>query len=565
MKLDYIKTLKVGTAFAIIMVFWTAYDYVVPLLLENAYGLSNMWRGFIMGLDNLLSLFLLPLFGKLSDKTNTKYGKRTPYIVLGTIASVLLMVFVPVSANGQLKKAMALRQEITQTWVDGYTYVDDSGKTYDAEALYTMLFEKGKENSDYCDHAYLKLNGIDSLDDYLKIALNPYKNPDGSDSLNKKGEITLSDGYVKFVKPGINTFASNQVNNTITMRNAGSLAAYMVVLLLVLIAMATYRSPAVALMPDVTPKPLRSQANAMINLAGGAGGAISVIIYTVVLLINPTGYIAIFICVAAAMLALLAAFLLLVKEPKLVEECRVICEEYGISNDEDMPIKSDDGALLSGNVEEVNKLKKAKLTSFILILASIFMWFMGYNAVTSNLSIYITRTLNLSEGLGGVISGVSMGISAIAFIPVGYLAVKIGRRKSIMMGFAFAVVSFILVFFFAANPGSAVIYLFTIFYLIAGFGLIIANVNTFPMVVELSSTDSVGKYTGLYYTATMSAQAITPFIAGIVMDKFGNKYLFLYSTICVVIAILLMVFVKHGDSKAVPPKSKLEMLGAGDD
>ncbi|HOB64799.1 MAG TPA: MFS transporter, partial [Clostridia bacterium] len=80
-----------------------------------------------------------------------------------------------------------------------------------------------------------------------------------------------------------------------------------------------------------------------------------------------------------------------------------------------------------------------------------------------------------------------------------------------------------------------------------------------------SSTDSVGKYTGLYYTATMSAQAITPFIAGIVMDKFGNKYLFLYSTICVVIAILLMVFVKHGDSKAVPPKSKLEMLGAGDD
>ena len=128
------------------------------------------------------------------------------------------------------------------------------------------------------------------------------------------------------------------------------------------------------------------------------------------------------------MLALLAAFLLLVKEPKLVEECRVICEEYGISNDEDMPIKSDDGALLSGNVEEVNKLKKAKLTSFILILASIFMWFMGYNAVTSNLSIYITRTLNLSEGLGGVISGVSMGISAIAFIPVGYLAVKIGRQ-----------------------------------------------------------------------------------------------------------------------------------------
>src|SRR5574344_1642527 len=130
MKLDYKKTLKVGTAFAIIMVFWTAYDYVIPLLLENAYGLSNSMRGLIMGLDNLLSLFLLPLFGKLSDKTVTKFGKRTPYIVIGTLASVLLMIFVPVSANNQLKEAMALRESITQTTVENYSYTDDKGVTF---------------------------------------------------------------------------------------------------------------------------------------------------------------------------------------------------------------------------------------------------------------------------------------------------------------------------------------------------------------------------------------------------------------------------------------------------
>ena len=541
MKLNYPKTLKVGTAFAIVMVFWTAYDYVVPLLLENAFGLSNTMRGLIMGLDNLLSLFMLPWFGKLSDRCNSKYGRRTPFIVLGTVATVILMVFVPVSAQKQLNAAKDLRAQIVTTSAKNYTYIDHKGTVYgSAEALYTMLYES--RNSDYCDHTYLANNGVDSLEDYLRIAADPQ-----------------SDDYSKFVEAGINSFASNEINEKLTKANPTSLIVYMVILFFVLVAMATFRSPAVALMPDVTPKPLRSQANAMINLAGGAGGAVAFIIYTVTLLLDPTGYIAIFAAVAASMLLLLVAYLLLVNEKKLVKECQDLCAEYGIDENEDaIPEKSD-------HIELLPAEKKARMTSFILILASIFMWFMGYNAVSSNLSIYITKTLNLSAGLGGVISGVSMGISAIAFIPVGYLAVKIGRRKSIMLGFALAVVSFALIFFFASNYSAAVIYLFTVFYLIAGFGLITANVNTFPMVVELSSEGNVGKYTGLYYTATMSAQAITPFIAGLVMDALGSKYLFLYSTICVILAIVLMVFVRHGDSKMAPPKSKLELIGAGDD
>ena len=541
MKLNYPKTLKVGTAFAIVMVFWTAYDYVVPLLLENAFGLSNTMRGLIMGLDNLLSLFMLPWFGKLSDRCNSKYGRRTPFIVLGTVATVILMVFVPVSAQKQLNAAKDLRAQIVTTSAENYTYIDHNGTVYgSAEALYTMLFRS--RNSDYCDHNYLANNGVDSLEDYLRIASDPQ-----------------SDDYSKFVEAGINSFASNEINEKLTKANPTSLIVYMVILFFVLVAMATFRSPAVALMPDVTPKPLRSQANAMINLAGGAGGAVAFIIYTVTLLLDQTGYIAIFAAVAASMLLLLVAYLLLVNEKKLVKECHDLCTEYGIDENEDaIPEKSD-------HIELLPAEKKARMTSFILILASIFMWFMGYNAVSSNLSIYITKTLNLSAGLGGVISGVSMGISAIAFIPVGYLAVKIGRRKSIMLGFALAVVSFALIFFFASNYSAAVIYLFTVFYLIAGFGLITANVNTFPMVVELSSEGNVGKYTGLYYTATMSAQAITPFIAGLVMDALGSKYLFLYSTICVILAIVLMVFVRHGDSKMAPPKSKLELIGAGDD
>ena len=116
LKLDYGQTFKVGFAFAIIMLFWTAYDFVVPLLLEHAYGLPNSLRGLIMGLDNLLSLFMLPLFGKLSDKSNgklvKKFGRRTPFIVIGTIASVVLMIFVPISTLNQQKKADALTASI---------------------------------------------------------------------------------------------------------------------------------------------------------------------------------------------------------------------------------------------------------------------------------------------------------------------------------------------------------------------------------------------------------------------------------------------------------------------
>lgn len=556
MKLNYWRTLKVGLAFAVIQVFWTAYDYVIPLLLENTFGLSNSLRGLIMGADNLLSLFLLPLFGKLSDKTNTKWGRRTPFIVLGTIASVIIMIFVPITSNVQLDKALELRSTIMATYEEGYTYTDHTGKVYDAKSIYTMLYEAGAENSDYCDRKYFDNFGggedkKGTLEEYLEIALNPF---------DEEGNYTTE--YNSFVKSGLNSYATDQVFQKVTKGNLTPIILYMVVLLLVLIAMATFRSPAVALMPDVTPKPLRSQANAMINLAGGAGGAIAFLIYTITFMINPYGYLAIFIAVACAMVILLACYMVFVKEPVLFKECQDLCAEYGISNDEeDEPVNEDKEALIAS---EGSKAKTARMVSFFFILAAIFMWFMGYNAISSNLSIYITKTLGLSSGIGGVISGVSMGISAVAFIPVGWLAVKIGRRKSIMLGFALAVLSYFLIFLFAATPSPYAVYLYTIFYLLAGFGLIIANVNTFPMVVELSSNATIGKYTGLYYTATMSAQAITPFIAGLIMDRWGTKYLFLYSVICVIISIALMVFVKHGDSKAPPPKSKLELLGADD-
>ncbi len=601
MKLNYKRTIKVGLAFAIIMLFWTAYDFVVPLLLERAFGLSNSLRGVVMGIDNVLSLFLLPIFGKWSDSINSKRGKRTPFVFVGTILSVVIMIFVPITAASQLKDAKALRSEIyaVETTAD-FTYEASDGRVYSSsEEFYTMMYETESKSGvgyAYSDHDYLKLNDKNTLEDYLAVASYGVTEiqKDGNKfyriettvaegtTISQKIEITEAeykeikahnDEYSKFVEPGIAVFASEEVNTKITKVHPERIGIYLAVLFLVLVAMASFRSPAVALMPDVTPKPLRSQANAMINLMGGIGGALAFIIYTVGFIVADSPFTQIFAICAAAMVVLLVAFLLLVNEPKYVEDCKKECEEYGISNDDEaveMGTAPQEDALAEETVsaeelaERKKKHERAFKRSFFFILASTFMWFMGYNAISSNLSVYCTKVLNQSAGVASVISGASMAVSAIAFIPVGILAVKIGRRKSVLLGFSLAVVSFILVFLFV-RPDHLAKYLFAIFYLISGFGLIITNVNTFPMVLELSSSSSVGKYTGYYYISTMSAQAITPFISGLVMDYFEDQYLFLYSAICVAIAFVFMFFTKYGDSKPLPAKSTLEYLGAGDD
>lgn len=640
LKLDYPQTFKVGFAFAIIMLFWTAYDFVVPLLLEHAYGLPSWARGIIMGLDNLLSLFMLPLFGKLSDNAHgklvKKWGRRTPFIVIGTVCAVVLMVFVPVATLKQQAKAQDLTTQIESQ------LNDDSFMQPLLEEWYDNAVAGKEGSANYCDLTYLGNNKItreqfvalryDSKMTSKKAVLSMlgattyYYDGEVVEDLSATSptgktyqEIVDSNAaYKKYVAAGMNNYISNEVNEKCTKAADGSgiksLVVYMVILLLVLIAMATFRSPAVALMPDVTPKPLRSQANAIINLCGGIGGAIAFLIYTVVLFGQRLeNYVIIFGSVAAGMLLLLAGFLALVNERKMVAKCQEICKEYEIDDFADgenpeaekfaeelihegdaeynLDSKPDGEVqeLVNGTAKEEiapetldfakqvventkkkpvspkewwgakNDLEKGRLKSFALILASIFMWFMGYNAVSSNLSIYTTKSLNLSAGVASIISGVSMGISAIAFIPVGYMAAKIGRRKSIMIGFAMAVVSFVLICFAVRPSDNAAIpaVLFALFYLIAGFGLIIANVNTFPMVTELSTAETVGQYTGYYYVATMSAQAITPAIGGAIMDAGGNQYLFLYSAVCIVIAIVLMLFVKHGDSKQLTKGRKL--------
>lgn len=538
MKLNYKNTVKVGFAFAIVMLFWSGYDFTVPLLLDNIFGLPDQVRGLIMGFDNLLSLMLLPLFGRLSDKTKTKYGRRTPFIFTGTLIAVVLMVFVPMTAKLQFDDAMEMRESIIASTNEARleTFYDDA---------------KAGKNTRYCDYTYLTNSGIDR-ETYISLSDTEitsegdkyYKIIDGAkEEITQETYLEIENEnkmYAQYVKPGLNTYVSDQVYQNITLKNKTPLIMYVIVLFFVLVAMASFRSPAVALMPDVTPKPFRSQANAIINLAGGAGGAIAFLIYTAWFYFKPHSYVEIFMTMALFMFILLAFFLKLVNEPKLVEERRKQCEEFGINEKDEV---------YEGSAEDKEKHRKGQKISLLMILASVNIFFLGHYAIQTNLSIYATRNLLFEPSVAGIITAVSMGISGLAFIPVGYLAVKIGRKKSILMGFALASIAFMLNFLFVRPDATRM--LFGVFFILGGIGMIITNVNTFPMVVELSKDGDVGKYTGYYYVAAMSGQAIAPFLGGVFMN-IKAQYLFLYASICIAIAFVIMLLVKHGDSKPIP-------------
>lgn len=332
-----------------------------------------------------------------------------------------------------------------------------------------------------------------------------------------------------------------------TAQNPAALICFIGILLILLIAMGTFRSPAVALMPDVTPKPLRSKANAVINLMGSFGG-ISVLILGMVFGTGKVSnslmsYTTFFGVVAGIMLVALALFCIFVKEPKWSAEMLVESAAYGIED------KQDDG---SGD----RKLSRGELASLILILASVVLWFMGYNAVSSKYSVYATKVLELDYNATLIIA---QGAAIVSYVPIGIIASKVGRKKCILAGIVMLSSAFLVASFMRA--GSSVVVMNFLFAL-AGIGWATINVNSYPMVVELSRGSNVGKYTGFYYTASMSAQVITPILSGFFMDiKFTS--LFPYATVFVVGALFTMLFVKHGDSK--PRPRGMEALAGAED
>ena len=210
---------------------------------------------------------------------------------------------------------------------------------------------------------------------------------------------------------------------------------------------------------------------------------------------------------------------------------------------------------ISGNAR---KLTKAERRSLIFILLSVALWYMGYNAVTSKYSVYAGSVLNMDYNMTLIIA---QAAAIISYIPIGLLSTKFGRKKTIIAGVIMLAVAFGAASFMRA--GSPLL-LMNILFALAGIAWATINVNSFPMVVELASSSNVGKYTGYYYTFSMAAQVVTPILSGIFLDiRFTT--LFPYATVFVLLALVTMLFVKHGDAKPVAAKDKMEYLGGAED
>ena len=196
--------------------------------------------------------------------------------------------------------------------------------------------------------------------------------------------------------------------------------------------------------------------------------------------------------------------------------------------------------------------------SLILILASVALWYIGYNAVTSKYSVYATEVLKVPYNVTLL---VAQGAAIISYIPVGIVASKIGRKKTILAGVAMLTIAFGSASFIKEGTPAIVMYLL---FCLAGIGWATINVNSFPMVVELAKGGDVGKYTGFYYTASMAAQIVTPIFSGFLIDKIGWWVFFPYAAIFAGLAFVTMFFVKHGDAKP-EAQGALESLGGADD
>jgi len=429
MKLNYKRTVLIGLAFLTISAFWQMYDNVIPLILKNTFGLGETVTGAIMAADNVLALFLLPVFGSLSDKVKTPIGRRMPFILGGTALAFVFIMLLP--------------------------------------------------------------------------------------------------------------FADNTEN----------LILFVVGLFVLLIAMGTYRSPAVALMPDLTPKALRSKANAIINLMGAVGGVFTLIMIKILVEKGDRpNYYPLFTAVGVLMVVGVIVLFFTIKENKLRKEVGVESEAA-----------NEDADAVSNEANVSGPLPKDVKKSLVFILMSVAFWFIAYNAVTTAFSRYATHVWGLEGGGYADCLMIATVAAIISYIPIGAISSKIGRKKTIQIGIVLLGSCFLVAALYPTYHVTMVV-----FFAIIGFAWAAIGVNSYPMVVEMSKAGDVGKYTGLYYTFSMAAQVITPILSGALLEHVSYRTLFPYSVTFCVLAFITMSQVKHGDSKPIPKKDVLENLDVDD-
>ncbi|MGN0167870.1 MAG: MFS transporter [Acetatifactor sp.] len=424
-KLNYRRTFFIGLAFLSICAFWQMYDNIIPLMLQNTFGLGETVTGVLMAMDNVLALVLLPVFGALSDKVSTPMGKRTPFILVGTILAVIFMMLLPLADRRQ------------------------------------------------------------------------------------------------------------------------SLLLFIAALFATLLSMGLYRSPAVALMPDLTPNRLRSRANAVINLMGAVGGVYALVM--IKLLVGKgdrPDYTPLFVSIAALMAVAVGVLLITIRENKLRKEI-----EEAECTEKTEQFTAGEKTILSKEVKR----------SMIFMLMSICFWFMAYNAVTTAFSRYTRVVWKMEGGSFANCLMVATVAAIVSYIPIGSISAKIGRKKTIMGG----------VLLMAACYGAAIFVgayhpLVNIAFALIGVGWAAINVNSYPMIVAMSQGSDIGKFTGTYYTFSMAAQVVTPILSGFLLETVSYRTLFPYAFVFAVLAFCTMTQVRHGDVKPQKKESLLENFDVDD-
>ena len=437
MKLNYRRTFLIGLAFLSICAFWQMYDNIIPLILQNTFGIGETITGAIMAADNVLALFLLPVFGAISDRVDTKFGKRMPFIAGGTVLAVIFLMILPAADRSE------------------------------------------------------------------------------------------------------------------------NLILFVVTLFALLVSMGLYRSPAVALMPDLTPNKLRSKGNAVINLMGAVGG-----VYTLIMIKLLVGkgerpdYTPLFVSVAALMVIAVGILVITIQEKKV--KTKVDAEVKAYEEKAGVVVETEDTVEKEEEEPKAAMLKEVK-RSMIFLLASIFLWFTAYNAVSTAFSRYTKVVWKLEGGGFADCLMVATVAAILSYIPIGNISSKIGRKKTIMGG-----VVLMSVCYFAAIFAGAYHPLINVAFAVIGVGWAAINVNSYPMIVEMSKGCDIGKFTGTYYTFSMTAQIFTPVLSGFLLENVSYRTLFPYAFIFSVLAFCTMTQVQHGDARPDKKKSVLENFDVDD-
>ena len=413
--LDWRRTLLVTLPFAGALAFWQSYDGIIPLILRDTFHVGDTLAGAIMALDNVCALFLLPLFGSISDRCHSRLGRRTPFIIIGSLLAALLIPLLAV--------------------------------------------------------------------------------------------------------------ADRLVN----------LPMFFCVLCLLLIVLSSYRSPCVALMPDVTPRPIRAKADAFNSLMAAAAGIVVLVsISLTVPDVEHPSYLPVFLIVSGLIVLCTAVFALFFREKKAVDEMHR--ESIAMR----IPVEEIDASEEGGKEKESDPIVRKSL---VAILLCVFFYFMASNAVTSAFSKYASQVWGAGGGSFANFQLVATLVTLISYMPMAALSCRIGRKITTYIGIGLMCLGGLCIFL--TQGYSPMVYVWVS---ISGIGMGTVATTIYPMIMEVASERTTGRYTGYYYTASMSAQIITPILSGAVMEFIGYRYLYLYAIACAILAALPLFFVQKGNT-----------------